>query len=246
MSLENRELKDQISKLQQEGIPFVAEALAQEKEEQKEILELQEKRFSRKRKLLLDALGMILRHKDEIIATPRYANIDVHYVLEGFSDSTKLRTRCEFSFCGAPVSINMRLVTLLKIWDDEEFKTKCDCGAPAVLYKFKDNSSSGSSTVSAFCPCCKKEFQVVMNTPPSYFAHTINKSFNEDMTAVAKNFLSKWRLAKKVFPENTKNEQNSRKQQTADRLYGDNELCNLETMIQELQLKEFEEASIRT
>ena len=246
MSLVTSEPEAPINKSKQEDIPFVAEAITQEEKEQKAILELQENRFARKSKLLFDALGMILRHKDEIIETPRYANIDIHYILQDISDFAKVRTSCEFNFCGAPVSINMRLATLLKIWSHEQFKVECDCGATAVLYKFKDSATSGMCVASAFCPCCKKKFEVSKNAPPSYYAHTINNFFIDDMTAVAKNFLSKWRLAKKVYQEKVENGQNGRKLQTADRLYGDSDLCSLETMIQELQLKEFEEASIRT
>jgi len=229
--------------LQLEGLPLVAEAIKQEEMEQKEFLNLQEKRFARKRKLLFDSLGMLVRHKDEIFATPRYANIDVHYI---FEESAKVRTSCEFNFCGAPVSINLRLATLLKIWNSEQFNVECDCGATAVIYKFVDFPSSGSCVASALCPCCKKEIHDIKCRPFSDYVHAVNNFFIDDMTAVAKNFLAKWRLAKKVFQEKVKNGQNGRKLQTADKLYGDSDLCSLETMIQELQLKEFEEASIRT
>ncbi len=246
MSLVTREPEAPINTPQQESIPFVTEAIAQEKKEQKAILELQENRFARKNKLLFNALGMLLRHKDEIMENPSYANIDVHYILENASDFTNVRTSCEFNFCGAPVSINMRFATLLKIWNNELFKAECDCGSTAVLYKFKDSTTSGESVASAFCPCCKKKFEVTKKAPPSYYAHAINNFFMDDMTAVVKNFLAKWRLARKVFQEKIKNGQNGRKLQTTDRLYGDRDLCSLETMIQELQLKEFEEASIRT
>lgn len=229
--------------LQLEGLPLVAEAIKQEEMEQKELLDLQEKRFARKRKLLFDCLGMLVRHRDEIFATPRYANIDVHYI---FEDSAKVRTSCEFNFCGAPVSINLRLATLLKIWNSELFNVECECGATAVIYKFVDSSSSGSCVASALCPCCKKEIHDIKCRLFSDYVHVVNNFFIEDMTAVAKNFLAKWRLAKKVFQEKVENGQNGRKLQTADKLYGDSDLCSLEIMIQELQLKEFEEASIRT
>jgi len=243
MSQVTNESLAKFGKLLQEGIPLIAEATKHEEDELKELLEWQEKRFTRKRKLLLETLGMILRHKDEIISTPRYANIDVHFI---FDDTTKVRTSCEFNFCGAPVSINLRLGTLLKIWDNEQFKVECDCGATAVIYKFNGISSSGDYVASALCPCCKKEIHDIKSVPPSDYVHIVNNFFIDDMTAVARNFLAKWRLAKKVFQEKIKNGENSRKLQTADKLYGDSDLCSLETMIQELQLKEFEEASIRT
>lgn len=243
MSLDTSKPLAQAGKLTQEGIPLIAEALKQEKEEQKELLDLREKRFARKRKLLLESLGMLIRHKDEIYANPRYANIDVHYIFEDFA---KVRTSCEFVFCGAPVSINLRLATLLKIWNNDQFKIKCECGATAVIYKFQEVPSSNSGVATALCPCCKKEINNIKSTPFSEYVHTVNNFFSEDMTAVAKNFLAKWRLAKKVFQEKIKNGQNGRKLQTADKIYGDSDLCSLEAMIQELQLKEFEEASIRT
>ncbi|MBR3071716.1 hypothetical protein [Fibrobacter sp.] len=243
MSLNARKSFVQSGMPTQEGMPLIAEAIKQEEEEQKELLNLREKRFARKRKLLLETLGMLVRHKDEIFATPRYANIDVHYI---FEDSVKVRTSCEFNFCGAPVSINLRLATLLKIWNCEQFTVECDCGATAVVYKFVDSPSSGSCVASALCPCCKKEIHDIKCRPSSDYVHVVNNFFIEDMTAVAKNFLAKWRLAKKVFQEKVENGKNGRKLQTADRVYGDYDLCSLETMIQELQLKEFEEASIRT
>lgn len=243
MSLDARKSLIQSGNLLQEDMPLIAEAVKQEDDEQKEFLDFCEKRFARKRKLLLETLGMLVRHKDEIFSTPRYANIDVHYI---FEDSAKVRTSCEFNFCGAPVSINLRLATLLKIWNSEQFKVKCDCGATAVVYKFVDSPSSVSCVASALCPCCKKEIHDIKSRPSSDYVHAVNSFFVDDMTAVAKNFLAKWRLAKKVFQEKVKNGQNGRKLQTADRLYGDSDLCSLETMIQELQLKEFEEASIRT
>lgn len=243
MSQVTNESLAKFGKLLQEGIPLIAEAIKHEEDEQKELFEWQERRFTRKRKLLLESLGMILRHKDEIISTPRYANIDVHFI---FDDSAKVRTSCEFNFCGAPVSINLRLATLLKIWDNEQFKIECDCGADAIIYKFKSSSPSDDCVATALCPCCKKEIHNIKSVPPSDYVHIVNNFFIDDMTAVARNFLAKWRLAKKVFQEKIKNGQNGRKLQTADKLYGDSDLCSLETMIQELQLKEFEEASIRT
>ena len=51
--------------------------------ESQRILEIKKERDERKRKLLFDNLDLIMRHRDEIMKTPRYAKIDVHYALRG-------------------------------------------------------------------------------------------------------------------------------------------------------------------
>ena len=78
MSKVIREGFAQFSKRQQEGVSLVTDAINQEDSEQKVYSEWLEKRQDRKRKLLYQELDLILRHKSEVLATPRYADIDVH------------------------------------------------------------------------------------------------------------------------------------------------------------------------
>ena len=51
--------------------------------ESQRILEIKKERDERKRKLLFDNLDLIMRHRDEILKTPRYARVDAHYALRG-------------------------------------------------------------------------------------------------------------------------------------------------------------------
>lgn len=83
MSQVVREGFAQFCKRQQEGISLATDAINQEESEQKLYFEWLEKRLDRKRKLLFDNLDLIMRHRDEIMKTPRYAQIDMHYALRG-------------------------------------------------------------------------------------------------------------------------------------------------------------------
>lgn len=73
----------QFCKRQKAGLLIVGEIQKQEKKDQEALLDVQEKRLERKYNLFYENLDLIMRHKDESIATPRYANIDAHYLLEG-------------------------------------------------------------------------------------------------------------------------------------------------------------------
>ena len=70
-------------KRQAAGLKLISDEMEQDAWEQEELRKLQEKSFERKKKLLFDNLDLIMRHKDEILATPRYANIDAHYAIKG-------------------------------------------------------------------------------------------------------------------------------------------------------------------
>ena len=181
------------------GLKLISDEMEQEEKEQEELRKLQEKRFARKKKLLFDNLDLILRHREEILATPRYANIDAHYAIRGNG-----------LYVGPLSSINLRLGTLLEVWDTDQFKVECKCGGTAVIYYFSGSPLSGASVASAICPECKRVIHDIRN-----------RSFGKYY----------WYLQTKLSEEVERH--------GAD-FDGDGEYCNLETMINELNLKEFE------
>ena len=65
------------------GLLIVGEQQQKEEEDQEALRDIHEKRYERKYDLFFDNLNLILRHREEILATPRYANIDAHYALGG-------------------------------------------------------------------------------------------------------------------------------------------------------------------
>ena len=73
-------------KRQQAGLLVVGEIRKQEQKDKEALLDAQEKRFERKYNLFYENLDLIMRHKDEIIETPRYANIDAHHLQSQVGD----------------------------------------------------------------------------------------------------------------------------------------------------------------
>lgn len=64
---------------------------------------------------------------------------------------------------------------------------------------------------------------------------------SEDIETVAREFIAKWTLAE-VEHEKKATKENHRDPRPGDEFRGDGTPCNLETMINELRLKEFDES----
>ena len=229
-------------KRQAAGMKLVSDEMEQEEKELQELRELQEKRFARKKKLLFDNLDLIMRHREEILATPRYANIDAHYAIRGGGLYVgPLSTAKRFSFAGTFVTINLKLATLLRVWDTDQFKVKCNCGGTAVIRSFAGSPLSGGSQATAYCPECKNESHVANRSFGKYYWFLQGK-LCEDIERVAKDIIAKWTLAEAEYEKKVTKGGYADPKPGAD-FHGDGENCNLETMINELKLKEFESST---
>ena len=179
---------------QKAGLQLISEAEQQENDYQKALKETQEKRYESRYRLFYDNLDLILRHKDEILATPRYANIDAHYLLKGGGLYVgHLNMARQFNIAGNIITVNLRLASLFKIWGSDQFRVECECDTTTFIRGFAGSPLSGSSQASAICPKCKK---IVQGKSARWF--TVGDAFKND-----------------------------------------GEICELETMINELRLKEF-------
>jgi hypothetical protein len=228
-------------KRQAAGLKLISDEMKQEDKEQEELRGLQKKNLERKKKLLFDNLDLIMRHKEEILATPRYANIDAHYAIKGGGLYVgPLHTSRTFNIAGSPVKVNLRLATLLRIWETDQFKVKCKCGGTAVIRSFTGSPLSGGSQATAFCPACKKEPHVANRSFGKYYWFLQGK-LCEDVEVVARNFIAKWTLAEVEYEKKVAKGGYADPKPGAD-FYGDGEICNLETLINELRLKEFDES----
>ena len=229
-------------KRQQAGLLLVGEIQKQEQKDQEALLDAQEKRFERKYNLFYENLDLIMRHKDEIIATPRYANIDAHYLLEGGGCYVgRLATSRQINIAGTLITFNLKLGTLLKIWETGQFRIACRCGNTAVIRRFVGTPLSGGSVASAICPKCKAEIHVKHRSFGKYYFFAAEK-LNEDIEMVVKNLIAKWTIAETEQQKKVA-EGNWRDPKIASDLAGDGEICNLETLLQELWQKELEEAT---
>lgn len=209
-------------KRQATGLNLVSDEMEQERREQREIADLQAKCFERKRKLLFDNLDLILRHREEILATPRYRNIDVHYAVDGGGCYIgPLRTTRQFNFAGTLVNINLKLGALLEVWDTDQFKAECKCGCTAVIYYFAGSPLSGSSIATAFCPKCKEKIHGISNRRFGDYYGLLKNKLDKCIEMVAKSFAANCRAGSEFR--------------------GNGEYCDLETMINELKMREYEE-----
>ena len=226
-------------KRQAAGLNVVSDEMDLDRWEQKEIAKLQQKRFERKKKLLFDNLDLILRHREEILATPHYRNIDVHYAVEGGGCYIgPLRTARQFNIAGTLVNINLSLGSLLELWDTDQFKVKCKCGGTAVVHYFSGSPLSGSSVATAFCPKCKEEIHGIRNRSfGDYYGISLTK-FYENVVAFAKNVVAKWAIAEDEFEKKKAEGRASRWSGIGYDFRGDGLACNLETMINELKIGE--------
>lgn len=226
-------------KRQAAGLQLVSDDMEQERKEQEKMAKLREKSFERKRKLLYDNLDLILRHRDEILATPRYADIDVHYALKGGGCYIgPLLTARQFNIAGTLVNINFSLGSLLELWDSDQYKVKCKCGGTAVVRYFSGSPLSGSSVATAFCPKCKEEIHGIRNRSfGDYYGISLTK-FYENIVAFAKNVIAKWGIAEAEFEKKKVEGRASRWSGIGYDFRGDGPTCNLETMINELKMGE--------
>lgn len=224
-------------KRQAAGLKLISDEMEQETREQEEMRKLQEKGFERKKKLLFDNLDLIMRHRDEILATPRYANIDAHYAIKGGGLYVgPLSTSRAFNIAGSIVRVNLRLATLLRIWDTDQFKVECKCGGTAVIRSFTGSPLSGSSRATAYCPECKQEAHVANRSFGNYFWF-LQKKLSEDVETVARHFIGKWTLAEMEYEKKVA-EGKYKDPRPGDDFHGDDKPCDLETMINELRLND--------
>lgn len=186
--------------------------------ESQKILEINKERDERKRKLLFDNLDLIMRHRDEIMNTPRYAKIDAHYALRGggaYIGPIAMRRR--FSAAGVPVTVNITLGALLGIWDTATYKVDCSCGNTAYIRSFGGSPLTGMSVAGAICPHCKNEIHGIRSRPFGEYVRQVQNALDGEEGAVSQAFASE--SFGKV-----------------------SELCSLEKMISELKLKEYQES----
>ena len=188
------------------GLKLESDEMYQENREQEELNALQKKRFERKCALLYNNLDLILRHREEIVATPRYADIDVHYAIKGGGLYVgHLSAVRHFNFVGTLVSIGLKLSSLLEIWDNEQFKVECKCGDTAVIRSFSGSPLSGGSQATAICPKCKKEI-LVKNRSFGGYCGLMHIGHDRDIEKVVKSIIAKWTLAEVAYEKNAAKE----------------------------------------
>ena len=228
---------------QKAKLKLISDQMELEKKDQENLRELRASRNKRKYSLFYESLDLILRHRDEICATARYANIDAHYLIRGGGLYVgPLATARQFNFSGTLVNINLKLSTLLEIWNSEQFQIKCKCGDTAVISSFSGSPLSGSSRATAICPNCKKESSIGNRSFGKYYSLML-KNIGNDIEKVAKNIIAKWSLAELTYDKKVNEGNASKWSGIGYELYGDGEICDLETMINELKMKEFEAQS---
>jgi hypothetical protein len=226
-------------KRQATGLKLISDEMEQESKEQEELRKLQEKSLERKKKLLFDNLDLIMRHRDEILATPRYANIDAHYAIKGGGLYVgPLSTSKAFNIAGSIVRVNLRLATLLRIWETDQFRVGCKCGGTALIRSFTGSPLSGSSRATAYCPECKQEAHVANRSFGGYFWYLQTK-LNEETEKVAKAIITKWTLAETEYEKKVE-KGNYKDPRPGAEFHGDSEYCDLETMINNLKMKEID------
>ena len=188
--------------------------------ESQRILEIKKERDERKRKLLFDNLDLIMRHRDEIMKTPRYAKIDVHYALRGggaYIGPIAMRRR--FCAAGVPVTVGITLGSLLEIWGTATYKVNCSCGNTAYIRSFGGSPLTGMSVAGAICPHCKNEIHGIRSRPFGDYVRQVMNALGREKAAVSQAFISG------VFGKLS-------------------ELCSLEKMISELKLREYQEVHL--
>lgn len=227
---------------QQAGLLIVGDHQQKERDDQEALRDIHEKRFERKYNLFYENLGLIIKYKNEILATPRYANIDAHYLLEGGGLYVgNLHTVRQVNIAGTLITFNLKLGTLLKIWETDQFRVACGCGETAVIRHYVGSPLSGMSSATAICPKCKKEIHVKHRSFGKYHFYLAGK-LNEDIEMVVKNLIAKWTVAEAEHQKKVV-EGKWLEPRIAQEFRGDGEICSLETMLQELRMKEFKEAS---
>lgn len=226
-------------KHQSAGLKLVSEDMEQEKREQEEMAKLRKKSFERKYELFYDNLDLILRHRDEILATPRYANIDVHYVLGGGGCYIgPISTTRSYNFAGTQVNINLKLGALLELWNTDTFRVGCKCGGTAVIRYFSGSPLSGASVAAAACPKCKEVLHGIRSRSFGDYMGTMLTKLAENTEKVIKDIIAKWTLAEAECVKKNAEGKFSRSCRPGGEIRGEEPACSLETMINELKMGE--------
>ena len=182
--------------------------------ESQKILEIKKERDERKRKLLFDNLDLIMRHREEIMKTPRYAKIDAHYALRGGGAYIgPIAMQRKFCAAGVPVTVGITLGSLLEIWGTATYKVNCSCGNTAYIRSFGGSPLTGMSVAGAICPHCKNEIHGIRSRPFGDYVRQVLNALDREKAAVSQVFTSG------VFDKFS-------------------EQCSLEKMISELKLRE--------
>ncbi|MBO7500641.1 MAG: hypothetical protein J6Z50_06875 [Fibrobacterales bacterium] len=84
----------------------------------------------RRKELLYDNMDLLIRHRKEIQESPRYANVDASFALDGFMPccfffSDDVRRLAEGA---GGDEVRLSLSSLLDIWETDVFKDRCHCG----------------------------------------------------------------------------------------------------------------------
>ena len=226
-------------KRQSAGLKLVSEDMEQEKREQEEMAKLRKKSFERKYELFYDNLDLILRHRDEILATPRYANIDVHYVLGGGGCYIgPISTTRSYNFAGTQVNINLKLGALLELWNTDTFRVGCKCGGTAVIRYFSGSPLSGASVAAAACPKCKEVLHGIRSRSFGDYMGTMLTKLAENTEKVIKDIIAKSTLAEAECVKKNDEGKFSRSCRPGGEIRGEEPACSLETMINELKMGE--------
>ena len=235
-----RETFADFCKRQAAALNLVSDEMEQDNRELAEMQELMKKRCERKKALFYDNLDLILRHRDEIRGTPRYANIDAHYLVRGGGLYVgPLSMTRQYNFAGTLVNINLKLSTLLEVWDKAQFKVECSCGGTAVIRSFAGSPLSGCSQATAICPCCKKEIRVGNRRFGDYYSQ-LRIMIDKDIEKVARSIVARWTHAEVNYGKKVAEGNDAKWNKAGSELRSDGEYCNLETMINELKMKEFQ------
>jgi len=116
--------------------------------ENREIESILEKRKERRRKLLIENLPLLFRHRKEILSNDDYANVQIDFLFRkpyGFPDSF-------------PCSLS--IAELFNFWNLELVQSTCSCGSLAVLISFAGSPMTGSYRATCACTCCGNSLHV--------------------------------------------------------------------------------------
>ena len=237
-----RETFADFCKRQRENILLDTDEKKRENNFQEKLKEIHIKRYAHKRDLFIENLGLIMKHRDEIINTPRYAGIDAHYMIEGGGAYIgPCRTQRQINVEGTLVTFNLKLSSLLKIWGTEQFRVKCDCGNMGVITYFAGSPLSGCSVASGICPYCGKDFHNIRGRNFLRYAGIVQNALANDCQIVTRSLIQKYTEAE-IECDKKNREGNWKNPMPMNFFHGDGEICSLETMIQELKLSDFKKS----
>jgi len=225
-------------KRQEAGVLLVSDEMRQAARDRKAIDGIRRKAAERRRRLFYDNLDLVLRHREEIAKTPRYANIDAGFALEGGGAYVgPLRTSMGFNVGGTAFDVGITLGTLLfDIWGNKAFQVACGCGAVAYVREFAGSPLSGDVWVEAICPRCGRTHHEGCGGFGSRYFH-IGHMIQKELETAARRFVEKWNQAEAEFRND---KQKWSRPSPANYFDGEEEPCDLETLVNELRLKEID------